>query len=387
MTAPAIFHVLGGQLQRKGRSNGATAPTLPVGAGYVSYTDLFVTGDTFRGVLNKVPDGSTLTLPPGVYEWSDFADPDAVYPNYSHSVTGVRIPTNVAGIWGSGPSTILRMKANTSTVDHAKIPTADFQTNELHLLEVTHSNILLKNFQLQGTPQGHYYNGLRMGNGDLHYLTGATIDGVFFSNTGPGYANFPPGETFQIDANWCDGLQILNCEVDGRDPATTSPASGAGIGLNQCINSYIQDTYVHHGYSSHGVAYWRCHNIQSLRLRSEFNGTSNGNLYGNAVNHEQSDGTILHTALTAKPAYSTTGNRGFHLSFLNDDGTHTAATTITVNGIVHDAGPDQFGCVSLTNYNNQPLTIIKNGVTLTRRDTAVSGYNNGNPNAEYFLYH
>lgn len=352
-----------------------TSVAVPTGAGYTSYSTIFSAGMTFKQVLNAVPAGNILTLPAGTYNvGSDFTD--GYY-------SGCVVPTNVAGIWGSGvDATILQLTPNSSTQASYAAGLAQFDTNECHVMDVNHSNFLLKNLQFKGTAQGHSYNGLRMGNGSVRYQTGCTIDTVKFLNAGPGYANYPPGETFQVDANWTDGLQIINCEVDGRDPSTGTPSSGAGIGFNACTNSLVQDSYVHHAGFSHGITWWRCSGVHTLRVRSEFNGTGSiSTVGGAALNHEQVDGTVLHESLTAKAGYTTSANRGLHVHWLNNDGTHTAATAFTVNGVTHDAGPDPGGCFSVYNWSGVPMTIIKNGVHLTSRTSGT-----GDPNTEYFTY-
>lgn len=355
-------------------TSAGASPTYPTGPGYTDYTTIFSAGMTFKQVLQAVPSGNILTLPAGTYNvGSDFAD--------NSGTSGCAIPANVGGIWGAGRTTILQLTPGSSSKAGYVAGLVTNDTNELHVMDANHSNFLLKNVQCKGTNQGHNYNWLRVGNGDIHYQTGCTIDGVYFNNANPGDQNGPPGETFAIDANWCDGLQILNCEMDGRDPSSGVPTSASPLGFNNCINSYVQDTYLHHAKTSMPT-WWRCKNIHTLRLRSEFNGTGAGLLTGAGINHEQCDGTILHESVTLKPNYTGGGNHGLHFSFLNDDGTHTAATQITISGVTNDGGPDGSGIVGGYNYNNQPITIIKNGVTLTQR----AGGSGGDPNANWYLY-
>lgn len=354
-----------------------SADSRPTGSQYVTYESLQTGSLTFKQVLNAVPSGKILTLPAGTFTvGSNFTD--------NGGFSACAIPSNCAGIVGSGwDLTILQMAAGSST-KAGQVPTNTGDTNEFHILDMNHSNCVLKNLQVKGTSQGHFYNGLRIGNGSVQYQTGNVIQDCKFINTAPGNQNYPPGETFQIDANWCDGLQVINVEIDGRN-ASGTPTSASPIGWNNCINSYAQDVYAHDAVTSMPT-FWRCRNIHTVRMRSELNGSGLGDWSGCGINHEQCDGTILHESTTLRPGYNTTGihgaRTGLHLSFFNDDGTHTAATNITINGIVHDAGPDSNGCIGLSNYHDQPLTIIKNGVTLHARSPGF----NGNPNADYFIY-
>jgi hypothetical protein len=201
-------------------------------------------------------------------------------------------------------------------------------------------------------------------------------------NTAPGNANFPPGETVQLEYNWCDGSQTLNCEMDGRNPSTLAPTSASPLGNNNCTGSYVQDTYCHDSIASMPT-YYRCTDIHTVRLRSILNGSGNGNFSGAGINHEQCDGTILHESPDLEPGYGVVGPNGsrtsLQLSFKNDDGTHTAATTITVTEITNDAGPDHGVSVS----TNQTIrSITKNGVTLSQR----AGGSGGDPTLYYWVY-
>jgi hypothetical protein len=311
-------------------------------------------------VLNAVPSGMTLTLDAGTYTiGSDFADQDT---------SCVKVPSNVGGIYGAGTEqTILQMVANTST-KAGIIPTTTGSSNPTHLMLVGNGNFLLKNLQIKGTPQGHYYGGVQFypDAGSGNYMSGIVVDGVKFVNTSPGYANFPPGEVFQLEFNWCDAPQVLNCEMDGRDPATGTPISASPLGYNNCTNSYVQDTYCHDGVSSMPTWY-RCTGIHTVRLRSQLTGSGPGQYAGSGINHEQCDGAILHESPTLQPGYGTTGINGtrnaLHFAWANDDGTHTGATSVSLTGVTHDAGPDTSGCFD------------------------PAGPTTGNASANYLIYH
>jgi hypothetical protein len=371
----------GGGTSGGGTTGGGGTPpsnTPPTGTGYTAYSTLNPGGTlTFAQVLAAVPQGNILTLPAGTFTiGSDFPASQ----NYACLV----VPSNVAGIWGSGTSsTILQMAPNSSTAAGA-VPTATGTSNPCVLIYRGSGSFTFKNLQVLGTPQGHFYGGVQFypDAGSGHYMTGVVVDTVKFVNTAPGNANFPPGETVQLEYNWCDGSQTLNCEMDGRNPSTGAPTSASPLGNNNCTNSYVQDTYCHDSIASMPT-YYRCTDIHTVRLRSILNGSGNGNYSGCGINHEQCDGTILHESPDLEPGYGVVGPNGsrtsLQLSFKNDDGTHTAPTTITVREITNDAGPD--GGVSVS--TNQTIgSITKNGVTLSQR----AGGSGGDPTLYYWVY-
>jgi hypothetical protein len=349
--------------------NVGTGTTRPTGAQYVTWESLNPSNTlSFKQVLNAVPSGKILTLPAGTFTiGSDFNDSE---------VTSCFVPSNVGGIWGSGVGvTILQMAPNSSTKGSMVAGIAAFDTNPCEMMRVVHSNFVLKNLQINGTSQGHAYGGVQIGDGSVQYQTGVVIDTVKIVGV-PGTSNFPPGETFMMDLNWNDAAQILNCEFDGAG------VSGANLGFNHCKNSYVADTYTHDSGHSHGIAWWRCTGAETLRVRSENNGRGSisSSNFGACLNYEQTDGAILNSGLTVKRG-AALGNGGLHIHYLNNDGTHTGTTSLTVNGVTHDAGPDAGGCFSMYEWTEVPVTVIKNGVTLSRRTSGA-----GNPNTEYYTY-
>lgn len=338
--------------------------SLPTGSQYVSYTTLNPSGSlSFQQVLNAVPSGKILTLPAGTYTIGSNFPSSTFY-------ACVVVPSTCAGIIGQGADvTILQMAPNSSTAKSAsEVP--DFDSNPCKLMVIGHGNFTLKNLQVRGTPQGHYYQGVQFypNGGPNAYMTGIVVDSCKFINSAPGFSGFPPGETFQIDVNWCDGIQILNCEIDGRNPTTLVPESASPIGFNNTKNSYVQDTYTHHGVAS-CVTWWRCTNIHTLRLTSELTSSGPGNYMGPGLNHEQVDGTVLHESPTLISGYGTTGLHGtrnsMHFAYLNNDGTHPGAISFTMTNVSHDSGPAN-SALSAMMWTKIPVTITKNGTTLTK---------------------
>jgi hypothetical protein len=357
-------------------ASGSSDSTLPTGASYVSYASLFVSGDTFKAVLNKVPAGKILTLPAGTYSFSDFVD---------NGLYGLYIPSNVGGIVGVGPNTILQMTASTSTK-------ASKNNGECHLIGVMHSNFTLKNVQIKGTTQGHYYSGLQVGNGSVRYQTGVVIDGVYFNNAAPGAQAFgSPGQTTSLEAFYTDGLQILNCEIEGRD-STGANNCGAPFIIRKSRNNYISNTYAHHSKAG-GCTWVECDDTHTSGLRSEFNGISRDPASGSAVVHNNCGGNILHENVTLKPNYNglAGGNTGLHMEFWS----YKANANVTVNGVTHDSGPGQGGCFAVyifdypggrANTQSTDLTIVKEGVTLQRKDANSQDPDRGNPARDWYRY-
>lgn len=352
--------------------------TLPTGTQFVSYNSLAVAGDTLRTVLTKVPQGKILTLPNGIYEFTDFAQS-----NY-----GVLVPANVGGIWGSGTGSVLRMTPNTSTRASA-VPTTAGTTNPYRLIGTKTANQLFKNFQLQGTAQGHLYGGLSIAGSSSAPLSGIVVDGVTFNGANPGNSSSPPGETFGLGTNHTDGLQVLNCSFDGRD-------AGGGycsslIGFNSSTNTYVANTTCQYSWYGAGITYWLCDGIHSKNLVSKYNGW--GGTGGHGINHENVGGTVLHESPTL--FIDLTHGHGKHISLQNSSSQgYVNNPNVSLTNITHDAGVTG-GCFMVligdsyegrTQVQTSLPTITKNGITLLGRDASVSTAN-PDPVTQFFRYH
>jgi hypothetical protein len=358
-------------------SGGSTDSSLPTGAAYVSYASLFVAGDTFKAVLNKVPAGKILTLPAGTYTFSDFVD---------NGLYGLFIPSNVGGIIGVGRNTILQMTASSSTKTTKN-------NGECHLIGVMHSNFLLRNVQIKGTDQGHYYSGLQVGNGSVRYQTGVLIDGVYFNRANPGSQSWgSTGVTFGLEAYYTNGLSITNCEFEGRN-STGANDTGAPFVIRGSVNSFLSDVYAHHAKAG-ACTWYESSDIYTNNLRSEFNGTTRDPTSGSAILHNNCGGNITHENATLKANYQglTGGNTGLHMEFWS----YKANANVTVNGVTHDPGPGKGGCFAVyifdrpggrPNTQSTDLTIIKDGITLQRKDANTQDPDRGNPARDWYRYH
>jgi len=382
VTPLPIYHASGGLLRRKGRPDLVVASGRPSGSGYVRYEDLYVSGDSLRSVLPKVPAGSVLTLPDGAFEFPNFNDQGTSY--------GLLIPANCAGIWGNGRTTVLQMTPGSSTVA-GSVPTAGGTTNPYRLIGIKNSNTILKNLQVQGTAQGHLYGGVNVTGSSTNPVANVTIDTVFFNGAGPGSDSSPPGETFQLGTNHTDNVRLLNCEFDGRDSGGGYCSSN--IGWNNSTNAYVENTYTHHAWFGHGITFWQTAGIHTVGLNSQKHGQ--GGHGGHGINHENVSGVVLHENPTLIIDRANNGGRGFHITLQQSSGQgYSDNPNVSLTGITHDAGPT-VPCFSVligdTYDGSQQVqvsmpTVTKAGVTLTARDANVS---TSNPLAasQFFRYH
>jgi hypothetical protein len=197
------------------------------------------------------------------------------FSNFTTVFNGVRVGagTTRKGIIGTGiGSTVFQMNAGSSTRS-GEVPTAPGTTNQLYLLYFEQDGLLLECFDVQGTTQGHLYNGVR-----LHGVTGAHIRNIRMRGAGPGNDFVPPGETFAFNDFSGGGNYYENIEIDGRQDGATGSGTGAtGFGAN----SYNGATYVnckaHYNPFSGAWAIWQgigttwIINGDSHRNRTAFN--------------------------------------------------------------------------------------------------------------------
>lgn len=343
----------------------------PTGAGYVRYEDLFTTGNTLRQVLAKVTNGDVLTFPPGVFEYADF--PNSLSPNVA-----LMMPAGCGGLWGSGTDsstgTVFRMTAGSSTIG-ASVPTAAGTTNNYRLMGTNHSGTIFKNFQLQGTNQGHFYNGLGAYGSSTNVLTQIVVDTVFFNGAGPGNDSSPPGETFQFATNHTDNCRLVNCTFDGRSAGGGACASN--IGWNSSTNAYIESTLTQYGAYGHGVTFWQTTGVHTKNLTSQHNGYSG---FGYAVNHENCDGTVLHESPTLLADVANSAH-GVHMSLNNSTAQgYGNNPNVSLTNVTHDASQSTYkGCFTVlikdtyqgsTQTQTSYPTITKSGRTLVGLDSS-----------------
>ncbi len=253
---------------------------VPLPADHVAWASVAKVGDDINDVLAK-PEltGKFLKLPAGVFEVSNFL-------NGSEAVV---VPSRVKGIVGAGRDTIIRVRANSSTYGWTVPAHGSGQTNQLYVLRMSDGqNQVLSGFWLQGTEQGHLYNGIMIGRSG----PGTRVEDVLITGI-PGNSGFPPGETFGL--NWWRGSDSVtrNVEIDGHRWTGNSLASrirgakvGASpIGYNNHDNARLYDVFTHD--SDLGMpTFWLSNNAQTWNLQSIRNMTG--------INHEESFGIVHH---------------------------------------------------------------------------------------------
>lgn len=293
---------------------GSMAGVRPTGANTVRYEDLYVTGDSLQQTINRTPAAKLLTFPAGVFEFTDFSGSDGT------GNIGINIPTNIAGIAGSGrgslnggDGTIFRMKANSSTKASRVPAQGTGNTNQLYLMKaLSSSGQVFQQFHLEGTEQGHYYNGFMVMQCTNPMLSDLLVNGH------AGNWNAPPGETFGVNIFRGSGMIGNRLECDGRRSDGIRYGSST-FGYNSTSGSTLNDCYMHHSIAGM-FTYWETTNCVTNNIRCEYQGSGSGGLSGHGINHERS-GNITHnnpSIIIDRPS----GNNGDHMSWNNDQATY-----------------------------------------------------------------
>lgn len=190
---------------------------------------------------------------------------------------GVLLPAG--GLTGRGvTATVLRMADRSSTRARLVPPGGPDGTNPLDLLLVTGATPTLSGFTLQGSPQGHLYNGLRLAGTHGARVTGVKVAAV------PGDFLAGPGETFGISDRHGRGNTYTDIEVDGAGVG----ASGLGISDSDAVT--VQRASLHDNPFSAGIAVWQTTGVTLTDVRTARNRT------GMAL--ERVGGTVLITRPT-----------------------------------------------------------------------------------------
>ncbi len=249
------------------------------------------------GVASPPPAGPppppTPPVGPGTITFSDFTA--------NGGRVGKMLPAT--GYTGNGIGvTVLEMVASSSTKAALVPAQSTGSTNPLQLLRTFSGNLTVggvySGFTLQGTAQGHLYNGLMIDHELNPRLSDLLINGI------PGDNASNPGETFGVNLYGCNGAVLTRVEVDGRLGGVAVGASG--VGWNTCTDATMQDCYVHdHAYGM--PTFWETHNITTHNLRS-----INNHL---GINHERPSGVLRHYNPVLSPR---AGSSGLHFTFNSD---------------------------------------------------------------------
>ncbi|MFE4469565.1 right-handed parallel beta-helix repeat-containing protein [Leifsonia sp. NPDC056824] len=135
---------------------------------------------------------------------------------------------------------------------------------------------------LQGTAQGHIYNGLV-----VYYCTNAIVENCSFLAI-PGASSAPPGETFPINNYLSNNTTIRNVLVDGQG------ASATGIGHNQANGILVQNsTFQNMGHGA-GVSQYECTNITYENCTFQNNHSAGANFEKNNATSITMVGCTFH---------------------------------------------------------------------------------------------
>ncbi len=316
------------------------APPLPA-APTVRYQDLAAPGDTIREVLPKVPKGHLLLLGAGTFEFKGFAQ--------ENNNIGLLVPSTIAGIAGVGRKTVLRMSALSST-SAAKVPRASqtTMTNQLYVMKaVNGTNQVFRDFTLEGTEQGHLYNGFLIMDCTAPRLQDVLVTGI------PGDDHSPPGETFGVNLYLGSGFLGERVEVDGRR-ADGKSYGASPFGYNSYTRGTLRDCYFHHNFAS-TFTHWQSTDCVTYNVRSHYNGSGPGNLSAHGINHERSTRITHYSPSIIIDTES--GNSGYHMSMNNDEGDGV----LTVREPAYDMDPrypGKFVVVSFTRYRGVPRMVF-----------------------------
>ena len=267
----------------------ACAPAAPARSNSVAYASLPPAPFT-QAVAGAA--GKVVRLEPVTLAFQDFTPADGTFDG--------GVLSRAAGLVGAGPGkTVLEVAPGTST-HAADIPTTFPSTNQLSVLRVgtlePTSGTVLRGFSVQGTEQGHLYNGLRVERVRNLRASDIAVTAI------PGGAASPPGETFGINDFRTTGSQWSKVVVDGAG------VGASGFGVNNATDIRICDTVSKNNRYGMGFAFWQSSGIRCIDCTATDNGragfnfervtgsnelirpVATGNIYGIRISNDQATG-------------------------------------------------------------------------------------------------
>ena len=248
------------------------------------------------------------------------------------------------GLTGRGSAvTVLRMTDRSSTRARMVPPDDPANTNPLDLLLVTGGAPALTGFTLQGSPQGHLYNGLR-----LAHTRGARVTDVKVAAI-PGDFSVNPGETFGISDVRGHGTAYTDIEVDGAG------VGASGLGIDSSDGVTVTRAHLHDHPFSAGVTVWQATGVTLTDVRTMRNRTG--------VNLERVAGTVLIT----RPTFLGNAEQDLYI------GSDLGSARITIADPVLAEGAPLRVRLPITEMgkpNRQlrsDLTVTRNGADVTER--------------------
>jgi hypothetical protein len=201
-----------------------------------------------------------------------------------------------------------------------------------------------KGFALQGTDQGHPYQGMRVGYSTGATLTDIAIRGIVGGTKSP---TTPPDEVHHLYPFHADGLHSINCLLDGRD------ASGKVVGATL-------------------LGHWDVNSVTHDGLRS---------LYSNGFGAAHSGGTYGHIVYN-KPELGWCA-KGFNFEKMDANAQGCVIDIYDAN--VHDLGVPFWAQIStanlkascVVNFHFDTIPVPAGGVTVKLYGPDANGKTNG----------
>lgn len=245
-------------------------PVRPEGAGFVKAESLTKKA-TITAAYASAPSGSEITLPAETVEFGDFTMYDTR--TVGAYGLGVYLVKGLRGLRGSGiDKSIVRQTKGASTRKSQVPPnppagTVNYLnagTNNLYYARLgnTDGAVSVTDLTIQGTDQGHDYNGLQIYEAPESLLERVKVTGI------PGSASANPGETFSINVFRSHKTVARDIEIDGRRDGVAVAA--AAVGVNFSDNVLIENSYLHDTKYGHGIAWFTCNNatMRNVKFRN-----------------------------------------------------------------------------------------------------------------------
>jgi hypothetical protein len=191
-------------------------------------------GDTFETALSRLNADTVVDLEGTTQQFANFDQGGNVYGIYSGFIIG----------FANGN---LQMQAGTSTHASSVNSLPNGATVQETLIRLGRGSSkattpYLGGVTIQGTSQGHIYNGVV-----IYYSTNALVENSSFLGV-PGSNSAPPGETTPLNNYLSNGTTVRNILMDGQHVTAT------GMLNSSCTNVLIQDSTFQNTGSGHGVA-------------------------------------------------------------------------------------------------------------------------------------
>lgn len=334
---------------------------------------------------------SVVVLPAGTFTFSDFTQGGGVYGIWS---------ANLRGFVGAGiGQTIIKMNQGTST-KASSVPTqSQGGTNQLYMIRLGQGGgntdpTYLCDLTIEGTDQGHLYNGV------MNYVSQNSYwENVQFIGTGPGDWSSPPGETFSMNDYKCVNSYYRNIEVDGRYRNSSTQTNGSPFGGNNSNGTIVDDCWFHHSYVSGftfsfaGSTSAPSQNVKTHRVKVQHNANTvlaPGKRFA-CLNQENVLGSNVHVEYDAQRDNMIEWDDG-HFAINSKTG---SGKQLFIEPIIHEGYSGYKGAIIVAlakTYASVPnaqaisdVTIIKNGVTLSPVTTTAGGNYSINPATQYIV--